>query len=70
MQNIIYDNTENETSRWNVTCHYDIYEDGKDPVSFMECMALFALEVKQGWDNDFKPLHMQQKEEARNGGVL
>lgn len=68
MQNIINNNTENETSRWKVTCHYDVCEDGKEPVSFMECMALFALEEKQGWDNDFKPLYMPLKEDR--GGLL
>lgn len=70
MPDIIYNSTKNETSRWKVTCHYDVCKDGKEPVSFMECMALFGLEKKQGWDNDFKPLYIPQKEDGMNGGLL
>ncbi len=51
MQDIIQDNTYNP--EWNVTCHYDSY--GKEPASFIECMALFMLAERQGWDINFMP---------------
>lgn len=51
----IVNNTENKTSIWEVTCHYDNPGQGKEPASFMECMALFMLEKKQGWDSSFRP---------------
>lgn len=54
---VIQDFTE-EVSIWDVTCHYD---NGKEPASFIECMALFMLEQEQGWDAGFKPC--QEKRE-------
>ena len=40
-----------------ITCHYD---NGKEPASFIECMALFMLEQEQGWDADFKPCQAER----------
>lgn len=48
---------------WNVTCHYD---EGKEPIDFVESVALFTLAKEQGWDIYFRPV-MECKE--RSGTV-
>lgn len=53
---VIQDFTE-ETSIWDVTCHYD---NVKEPASYTECMALFMLEQEQGWDAGFKPFQAER----------
>ena len=47
-----------EAAKWDITCHYD---KGKEPLDFMECMALFMLEKEQGWDSGFRPVIYSDK---------
>lgn len=55
MQDITQYNTYEKNPEWNVTCHYDNNIYSKEPASFIECMALFMLAEKQGWDINFMP---------------
>ena len=70
MPGIIYNNADGESTGWKVTCHYDNnYNNGAGPASFMECMALFALEKQPGWDSDFKPAFFAGMDTG-NGGMI
>ncbi|MCI9080408.1 MAG: hypothetical protein HFH68_16125 [Lachnospiraceae bacterium] len=70
MPGIMYSNTNEEDTLWEVTCHYDNnYNNRTEPASFMECVALFVLEKQQGWNSDFRPA-CPAGMETRNGGML
>lgn len=42
---------------WHVSCHYNSDEMS---MGFMECAALFYLEVQLGWDAYFRPVCERQ----------
>ena len=46
-----------EYDKWNITCHYNSDEKA---MCFMECAALFNLEIQLGWDADFRPVIERQ----------